>query len=228
MRPPLTPRVSPLLTLAGSTSLPKALVFCAFGILRLLPDSLSRISYSPIFKNSTVTKLYLRGFVFLPPCPGLISQASHSNKHHLQPLSVCTFAIKRTFDFSSPCDPFTPRPSMTPDTSARSLSNLLCFCACCQNTGAGPSYCPPRPTQSLTFCLRSFSFQLDPLSFPLPVLLPRLHKNGASQIHLPHLPLLLTPALEQAPMRNFQTVSPKIKTKCKPKRKNTPSNSEVL
>lgn len=66
VRPPLTPRVSPLLTPAGSTSLPKALIFCAFGILRLLPDSLSRISYSPIFKNSTVTKLYLRGFVFLP------------------------------------------------------------------------------------------------------------------------------------------------------------------
>lgn len=102
VRPPLTPRVSTLLTPAGSTSLLKALVFCAFGILRLLPDSLSRISYSPIFKNSTVTKLYLRGFVFLPPCPGLISQASHSNKHHQRPLSVCTFAIKCTFDFSFP------------------------------------------------------------------------------------------------------------------------------
>lgn len=73
VRPPLTPRVSPLLTPAGSTSLPKALVFCAFGILRLLPDSLSRISYSPIFKNSTVTKLYLRGFVFLPRPPTQIN-----------------------------------------------------------------------------------------------------------------------------------------------------------
>lgn len=66
VRPPLTPRVSPLLAPAGSTSLLKAVVFCACGILHFLPDSLSHISYSPIFKNSTVKKLYLKGFVFLP------------------------------------------------------------------------------------------------------------------------------------------------------------------
>lgn len=72
----------------------------ALGIPRFLPDSLSHISYSPIFKNSTVKKLERRGFVFLPH--SLISQASHSSKHHLQPLSAGTFTIKRTFDFSFP------------------------------------------------------------------------------------------------------------------------------
>lgn len=99
-RPPLTPRVCPLLTPAGSTSLLEAVVSCALGIPRFLPDSLSHISYSPIFKNSTVKKLERRGFVFLPH--SLISQASHSSKHHLQPLSAGTVTIKRTFDFSFP------------------------------------------------------------------------------------------------------------------------------
>lgn len=99
VRPPLTPRVSPLLTPAGSTSLPKALVFCAFGILRLLPDSLSRISYSRYLKIQLLQNFTSEA---LSSCPGLISRASHSNKHHQRPLSVCTFAIKRTFDFSFP------------------------------------------------------------------------------------------------------------------------------